>query len=90
MLLPVNPGQLCLLNIWQVASIYKSSYVIGDRLTDVELAKNLGCKAIFINSEKSPDAVLSTNDWNDIYKYLKQIPRTAIVEQENIRNITYL
>ena len=25
-----------------------SSYVIGDRLTDVELAKNLGCKAIFI------------------------------------------
>ena len=29
----------------------KDSYVIGDRLTDVELAKNLGSKAIFINDE---------------------------------------
>ena len=60
----------------------EASYVIGDRLTDVELAKNLGCKAIFINAEKSPGAVLSTNDWNDIYKYLKQIPRTATVERK--------
>ncbi len=58
MLRPVNPGQLCLFNILQAALILKSSYVIGDRLTDVELAKNLGCKAIFINSEKSPDAAV--------------------------------
>ena len=28
-----------------------NSYVIGDRITDVELAKNLGSKAIWINHE---------------------------------------
>ena len=28
------------------------------------------------------DAALSTKDWNDIYKFLKQIPRTAKVERK--------
>ncbi len=30
----------------------ESSYVIGDRVTDIQLAKNLGCKAIYISDEK--------------------------------------
>lgn len=54
-----------------------SSFVIGDRVTDMELAKNLGCKAFFINVEKNPYAVLNTLDWNDIYNYLKSEPRKA-------------
>lgn len=56
-----------------------SSYVIGDRPTDVQLAKNLGCRAILINPEKSADAVLTTMSWNEIYSFLKSIPRTAMV-----------
>ena len=60
----------------------ESSFVIGDRLTDIEFARNLGCKAIHINSVNSPDAELSTTDWNDIYKYLKQMPRIARVERK--------
>jgi imidazoleglycerol-phosphate dehydratase/histidinol-phosphatase len=60
----------------------ESSFVIGDRLTDIEFARNLGCKAIYINSVNSPDAELSTTDWNDIYKYLKQMPRIARVERK--------
>jgi imidazoleglycerol-phosphate dehydratase / histidinol-phosphatase len=58
------------------------SYVIGDRLTDLELAKNLKTKAIFLNKENSPDAELCTTDWNDIYRFLKNTPRIARVERK--------
>jgi len=58
-----------------------SSYVIGDRLTDIQLAKNLGCKAILISDEKYPDACLSTTDWNEVYKYLTKLPRTSQVNR---------
>jgi imidazoleglycerol-phosphate dehydratase/histidinol-phosphatase len=59
-----------------------SSYVIGDRLTDVELAKNLGCKAIYFSHETISEDVFSTRDWNDIYNFLKKLPRIAIVERK--------
>ena len=64
-----------------------SSYVIGDRLTDVELAKNLGCKAIYFNPERNSDAELCTTDWNDILLYLKKIPRFASVERKTSETI---
>ena len=62
-----------------------NSFVIGDRITDVQLAKNLGCKAIWINNDANlggsevNDAVaalkevvvLETTQWKDIYEYLK-------------------
>lgn len=59
----------------------ESSYVIGDRLTDVQLAKNIGCKAILINKIESPDAAFTTTDWNEIYSFLKKTPRTARLER---------
>lgn len=59
-----------------------SSYVIGDRLTDVQLARNLGCKAILISDEKNPEAELTTKDWNDIYSFLTKKPRTAEVSRK--------
>jgi len=59
-----------------------SSFVIGDRNTDLLFAKNLGCRAIYINSNKHPDALLNTTNWADIYRYLKVIPRTAFVERK--------
>lgn len=59
-----------------------NSYVIGDRLTDMELAKNMGCKGIFLCDEIFSDAALCTNNWENIYQYLKKKPRTAIVKRK--------
>jgi imidazoleglycerol-phosphate dehydratase/histidinol-phosphatase len=74
-----KPGTAMLVKYLATGIDLNSSYVIGDRLTDVELAKNLGCKVILIGNEDVPEVELSAKDWNDIYKYLKQIPRTATV-----------
>lgn len=57
----------------------ENSYVIGDRNTDVQLAKNLGTKAIFINDQENEEADLTTKNWSEIYQFLKQIPRKAKV-----------
>lgn len=65
------------------------SFVIGDRITDVQLAKNLGCKAIFINTDENLGAAevnnidalqntvcLKTPSWKAIYNFLKQEQRS--------------
>lgn len=56
-----------------------NSYVIGDRITDVQLAKNMGCKAIFIGEVSIEDAILTTTSWGDIYSLLSSQPRKATV-----------
>jgi len=71
------------------------SFVIGDRITDVQLAKNLGSKAIWLKNdpalgaaEVSDDAAalqkviaLETTNWKDIYEFLKLGQRTITHER---------
>ncbi len=59
----------------------QNSFVIGDRKTDVELAKNLGAKAIFISDQKA-DCELTTTSWNVIYRFLKEQPRLGSVHRK--------
>ncbi len=66
-----------------------NSYVIGDRLTDVKLAENLGAKAIFIG-EPTERAALSTTDWDEIYEFLKMPPRSAEVSRKTSETDIYI
>lgn len=73
-----------------------NSFVIGDRMTDVLLAKNLGCKAIYINNNESLGSEevdeskkeieqfigLETTEWKAIYEYLK-LPARKIIHERN-------
>ncbi|HEY9363239.1 MAG TPA: bifunctional histidinol-phosphatase/imidazoleglycerol-phosphate dehydratase HisB [Chitinophagaceae bacterium] len=69
-----------------------NSFVIGDRITDVQLAKNLGCKAIWLNvdpelggeeivhqrQQLQEVVALETTEWKKIYEYLKAGLRQVI------------
>ena len=58
-----------------------NSYVIGDRKTDVQLAKNLGSKSIFLAEDNFEEATFTTNSWWEIYQFLKAEPRKATVKR---------
>ncbi len=53
-----KPGTAMLTSYLATGVDLGSSYVIGDRQTDIMLAKNLGCKAIFIGEQLQHDAAL--------------------------------
>ncbi len=65
------------------------SFVIGDRATDVELAKNLGCKAILLQDDKEclkeknleDVCALATTDWDRVAEFLFAGERTAEVQR---------
>ncbi|MBN8695647.1 MAG: bifunctional histidinol-phosphatase/imidazoleglycerol-phosphate dehydratase HisB [Bacteroidetes bacterium] len=64
-----------------------NSYVIGDRLTDIKLAKNIGSKAILIkNYDKSDgfenDISAIVSNWEEIYQFLK-LPERKIKHERN-------
>jgi imidazoleglycerol-phosphate dehydratase/histidinol-phosphatase len=73
------------------------SFVIGDRITDMQLAKNLGCKGCWLNNDPDLGAteidstiddlrkeviVLESPNWKDIYEFLK-LPQRIVIHERN-------
>lgn len=77
-----KPGTSMLTHYLKGSYDMEHSYVIGDRKTDVQLAKNLGCKAVYLNVDKAEDADLCTSGWAEIYTFLKSQPRKGTVERK--------
>ena len=76
-----KPGIAMLTHYTKGAYDLKNSFVIGDRLSDVQLAINLKCNAIFIGEKCELPTALTTRSWNVIYRFLKLLPRTSRIER---------
>ena len=82
----------------------KNSYVIGDRMTDMELAKNLNAQGIYINNQSNLGATetsvsekeisaficLETESWRRIYEFLKLQERTAEISRKTKETDIYI
>ncbi|MEQ3654331.1 MAG: bifunctional histidinol-phosphatase/imidazoleglycerol-phosphate dehydratase HisB [Dokdonia sp.] len=91
-----KPGTGLLTQYFDAQYDLKNSFVIGDRLTDMQLATNLGAKGIFINDQThlgtseitidrdqlDKDIALETNDWEKIYQFLKLKNRSATLTRK--------
>jgi imidazoleglycerol-phosphate dehydratase/histidinol-phosphatase len=86
-----KPGTAMLGEYLQGTCDLSNSFVIGDRMTDLELARNLGAKGILINTSVrqeelraaglEQDCALIAKNWDQIFEFLKQYDRTAFVER---------
>ncbi|WBU89130.1 bifunctional histidinol-phosphatase/imidazoleglycerol-phosphate dehydratase HisB [Cellulophaga omnivescoria] len=99
-----KPGTGLLTEYFSAEYDLANSFVIGDRLTDIELAKNLGSKGIFINDETNlgtgeitvkreelDDVIaLESNDWEKIYEFLKLKDRVSEVTRKTNETDIYI
>jgi imidazoleglycerol-phosphate dehydratase/histidinol-phosphatase len=86
-----KPGTGMLTEFFTDAYDLKNSFVLGDRLTDIELAKNLGARGILLNNGSLAEKMkeqnleqhcsLTTTSWKDIYTFLTKPNRKATVKR---------
>jgi len=88
-----KPGTGLLMEFFDGSYDLSQSFVIGDRLTDMELAKNLGARGIYLENavdvghneitvgmaDLEPVIALRTKRWLEIYRFLRAVPRSIEV-----------
>ncbi len=76
-----KPGTGMLTHYMKGIADMEQSFVIGDRVTDIQLAENLGCKSILLNNDKIGASGFHAQSWKDIYQFLSVNARKAIIER---------
>lgn len=77
-----KPGTAMLQKYLDAGFDLNKSYVIGDRVTDVQLAKNLGTQSILFSSKAEQDPTFTAQSWKEIYDFLRLPDRRAKVERK--------
>ena len=96
-----KPGTAMLTSYMNGDYDMEASFVIGDRLTDVQLAKNLGCRAIYLcepnEAEKQlaekglqESCALATKSWDQITEFLFAGERIATVQRTTKETDIYI
>ena len=86
-----KPGTGMLTEYFSDSYNLPGSFVIGDRMTDILLAKNLGTRAIYFVGEDRKSEIeeqdlksfcpLVSDNWDEIFTFLSNIERVASVER---------
>lgn len=76
-----KPGTGMLTTYFSTDYDLKNSYVIGDRQTDMELAKNLGCKGLILNQPTDIENCQTVTNWNEIHDLLVKSSRVAEINR---------
>lgn len=86
-----KPGTAMLTSYMDGSYDLASSFVIGDRLTDLRLARNLGANGILLLHEEggisgeeaaAEEAVLATSDWHEIARHILSTDRAATISRK--------
>lgn len=93
-----KPGTALLTSFFSDDYDLANSFVLGDRVTDVELALNLGCKAILITDEEDilkqteleGVCALQTISWDRIAEFLFAGERRALVQRTTKETDIYI
>lgn len=93
-----KPGTALLTSFFSDEYDLSNSFVLGDRVTDVELAQNLGCKAILITDEEDilkqteleGVCALQTGSWDRIAEFLFAGERRALVQRTTKETDIYI
>lgn len=96
-----KPGTALLTNYFSDEYNLEESFVIGDRITDVQLAKNLGCKAVLLADEEEGAkmvaeagldevCVIVTPSWSRVADFLRGGLRKAVVQRKTKETDVYV
>lgn len=87
-----KPGTGMLKEYMQGGYDLENSFVVGDRITDIELAKNLGARGILLGDDNirmeleaagvAAYAEQICSDWDQIYRFIRTRQRSAVVERK--------